>query len=269
MEQRLVLERMLSRDTWMTAGCLAAISALSWVWLIHMASDPAMMAAMVIDNALRSSGPISIIQMWSWAYFGSMFAMWVLMMVAMMLPSAAPMILLYARMSRTANTQNNQSRRLTPTFLFAGAYLFIWALYSLGATVAQWGLVTSGVVGEMSLAFNNKHVAAALLLAAGLYQITPVKRICLDRCRSPLFFLMRFWRPGIAGGLRLGMAHGAYCLGCCWLLMALLFVGGAMNLVWVAILSGIVIAEKLMPAHVYVSAAIGILFILASVVLML
>jgi predicted metal-binding membrane protein len=178
------------------------------------------------------------------AYFGGAFVMWLLMMVAMMLPSATPMILTYARFARGVR---EQGKVLAPTALFAGVYLAVWAGFSLAAAGLQTVLVQSGAVSAASLALGEPRIAGALLIAAGLYQLTPLKRVCLENCRSPLSFLVRLWRPTWAGTVRLGLLHGLYCLGCCWLIMALLFVGGVMSLAWVAVLAVIVLIEKVAP----------------------
>ena len=177
-------------------------------------------------------------------YLVSAFIMWLLMMIAMMLPSAAPMILLYGKLARGARAQG---AALASTTIFALVYLATWAAFSLVAAVAQWLLIRTGFVSEMTLAFGNWRIGGALMIAAGLYQLTPLKRACLEACRSPLSFLMRLWRPSWIGAARIGLAHGLYCLGCCALLMALLFVFGVMNLAWVAALSLFVLIEKALP----------------------
>lgn len=176
-------------------------------------------------------------------YLSAAFAMWALMMVAMMLPSASPMILIYARVAR----HNFGAAASSGITLFALSYVLVWSVFSLAAAFAQALLVHSGVVHSMRLQLGDGRLAGALLIAAGLYQLTPLKAACLDKCRSPLAFLSRGIRPGAAGALRLGIAHGLYCLGCCWVLMLLLFVGGVMNLAWVAGLALLVAAEKLLP----------------------
>jgi len=176
---------------------------------------------------------------------GTTFLMWLNMMVAMMLPSAAPMILLYERFAAQARSAGGA---LLPTGLFAGLYVAVWAAFSAVATAAQLYLSHIGVVDAASMAIGDRRLAGALLLATALYQLTPAKRACLDNCRSPLSFLRREWGPGWGSAVRLGLKHGAYCVGCCWLIMALLFVGGVMNLAWVALLTLIVLLEKLAPA---------------------
>jgi predicted metal-binding membrane protein len=178
--------------------------------------------------------------------------MWALMMVAMMLPSAAPMILLYERFTR-----RSASGGLAGTAMFALAYVGIWSLFSAAAAIAQAFLISTGLVSQMALKLGDGRIAGALLMLAGLYQLSALKRACLDSCRSPLSFLMRLWRPGAAGALRLGLAHGFYCLGCCWALMLLLFVGGVMSLAWIAGLAMLVFLEKLAPQSVPITRLSG------------
>jgi predicted metal-binding membrane protein len=190
--------------------------------------------------------------------------MWFLMMIAMMLPSAAQMIMLYGGLARGAR---NGQALLAPTSIFAGAYLTVWGVFSALAALAQWLLVRSGAVSEIYLAFGNQRVCGALLIAAGLYQATPLKRACLQNCRSPMSFLMQFWRPGWAGAARLGLTHGIYCLGCCAFLMTLLFVFGVMNLVWVATLALFVLAEKVLPIGPLVGVAAGVVSALIGLVM--
>jgi predicted metal-binding membrane protein len=245
----LTLERVLSRDRWIVGICIALISLLAWVWLWRegAAMSGGSMAGMDMsgmDMSGMDMGDAGTATADAPAYLSSAFVMWLVMMIAMMLPSAAPMILLYGKLARGPRAEGAS---LAPTAVFAATYLSIWAAFSALAAIAQWLLVRSGAVSELSLAFGDRRVAGALLIATGLYQVTPVKRACLDACRSPMSFLMRLWRPGYAGAARLGFAHGTYCLGCCAALMALLFVFGVMNLAWVAVLAIFVLVEKLMP----------------------
>ena len=181
----------------------------------------------------------------SLAYLIRTFAMWSIMMVAMMVPSASPMILLHARVSRAPSA----SARLRQTLLFAFAYLLVWTGFSFAAAIAQAVLVARGAVSAAALSIGPRRVAAALLIGAGLYELTAAKRLCLAKCTAPLVFFYRYWRPGAAGAFRLGTIHGLYCLGCCWALMLLLFVGGVMNLAWVALLGIVVLGQKLAPAR--------------------
>ena len=229
-------ERVISGEGWIVAAALAAAVLLAWVWLWLAPPGAADMAGMAMM-------PATPVEPWRAAYLAAAFAMWTLMMVAMMLPSAAPMILLYSRFARKAVPSP-----FAYLAAFVLAYLAVWTLFSALAATAQAGLVAAGLVPAMTLALGNVRLAGALLLLAGLYQLSPLKRACLDQCRSPLSFIMRHSRPGPRGAWRLGLIHGLYCLGCCWALMALLFVGGVMNLAWIAALAILVLAEKVAPA---------------------
>jgi len=173
--------------------------------------------------------------------------MWWLMMVAMMLPSAAPAVVLYARVRE----QTGPAGAVVRPWIFVSGYLAVWLLFSLGAAVMQRLLATPAMTLE------DSALKAALLITAGLYQLSPVKNACLRQCRSPARFLHLHWRPGGAGALRLGVLHGAYCVGCCWMLMALLFVGGIMNFAWIAVLAVLVAIEKLVAKGEWVGRAAG------------
>ena len=257
------VDRLLLRDRWIVGGCIGLITVLAWVWLWReqqaMAPDESMPGMDMPGAAMVSPSDAA-------AYLSSAFVMWLLMMIAMMLPSAAPMILIYGALARGARAKGAV---LAPTSIFAVMYLAVWGGFSALAALAQWLLVRSGAVSEMTLTLGNHRIAGALLIAAGLYQATPLKRACLDSCRSPMSFLMQYWRPGWAGAARLGLAHGAYCLGCCALLMALLFVFGVMNLVWVAALALVVLAEKAFPIGPRIGAAAGVASVIVGLVLVL
>ena len=190
---------------------------------------------------------------WTPGYAVLMFFMWWVMMMAMMLPSASPMILLFARFNRS---QREKGAPYVPTAIFALGYLLMWAAFSLVAVAAQWGLERSGLLSSM-MASTSVILGAVLLLAAGVYQLTPLKYACLKHCRSPLFFISHHWRPGDWGALRMGVEHGAFCTGCCWFLMALLFYGGVMNLFWIIGLALIVLVEKVAPAGHWVGWIMG------------
>jgi predicted metal-binding membrane protein len=182
---------------------------------------------------------------------GALVLMWALMMVAMMLPSAAPAILLYTRV----RAMRGSDADVASSWVFLAGYLAIWLLFSILAALAQ-SLLTGP-----SMAIGGETAAAVLLIAAGLYQLSPLKSACLRQCRSPAQFISRHWRPGAAGAVRLGLLHGAYCVGCCWLLMALLFVGGVMNFAWIAALTLIVGFEKLVPRGEWLGRAAGLALI--------
>jgi len=179
---------------------------------------------------------------------GALVVMWWLMMVAMMLPSAVPAILLYARV----RVMRGGDSAIAQTWVFLAGYLAVWLLFSVVAAAAQYALTGA------SMAIESRVAEGVVLIAAGLYQLSPLKSACLGQCRSPAQFVSRHWRPGTGGALRLGALHGAYCVGCCWMLMALLFVGGVMNLLWVAALATIVAAEKLLPRGEWLARAAGV-----------
>ena len=174
--------------------------------------------------------------------------------VAMMLPSAAPMILLFATLNRK---QRETGHPYVATSIFAGGYLAAWAGFSLVAVFLQWGFERTGILSPM-LVGTNVTFGGVLLLAAGVYQLTPMKRACLRQCRSPLAFLSTRWRRGARGATRMGLEHGAFCVGCCWFLMGLLFFGGVMNLYWIAGLALLVLLEKSVPAGHWFGYATGV-----------
>jgi len=194
------------------------------------------------------------------AYAVLTFMMWAVMMVAMMLPSASPMVLTYARVVRGCS-----ENRAAALAAFAGAYIMIWTAFSAAATAAQLALE------DASLLYGPTRptpvVGAVLLMLAGVYQLTPLKTACLLRCRSPVGFFMTDWRDGAAGALIMGLKHGAYCVGCCWMLMALLFVFGVMNLLWIAALSALVLLEKIMPSGRFIARTSGILMLIGAIAL--
>jgi predicted metal-binding membrane protein len=166
------------------------------------------------------------------------------MMVGMMVPSAAPMVMMYAAVSRKAESQGSP---VAPTACFVAGYVAAWTAFSLVATLAQWGLDRAALLSPMMVT-SSPWLGALLLGFAGIYQLTPAKDTCLRHCRAPAYFISEHWRPGPTGAFRMGVVHGAFCLGCCWALMGLLFFGGVMNLLWIAAITAFVLAEKLLPA---------------------
>jgi predicted metal-binding membrane protein len=179
------------------------------------------------------------------------------MMLAMMVPTAAPMILVFATVSRQRRAQD---RPFVPASVFLLGYIAVWSGFAAAATVAQWGLHSMALLSPM-LVSTSPLLGGALLVAAGVFQWSPLKHICLTRCRSPLGFLMSEWREGTKGVLVMGLRHGMFCLGCCWALMALLLVLGVMNLLWIAALAGFVLIEKVAPAGHWVGRLTGILLV--------
>ena len=194
---------------------------------------------------------------WEVASAAAVLVMWAVMMAAMMLPSALPMLLQFVDLAR----RNGEAARGQ---IFVCAYLLVWLVFSIVATALQWGLQAAGWTDPMA-ASRSAWLTAALLLLAGIYQFSPLKQVCLARCRSPIGFLLGEWRPGARGALVMGLRHGLFCLGCCWALMALLFVGGVMNLAWVAALTLVVALEKLLPRGALLAALMGLFLIGAGV----
>jgi predicted metal-binding membrane protein len=183
------------------------------------------------------------VQPWTATEFGLRLAMWAVMMVAMMVPTAAPMTLMYAAVARKAAAQHNP---LAPTSVFVTGYVAMWTIFSLVATVAQYVLDQATLLSPMMVS-TSAGFGATLLIAAGIYQLTPLKNACLRNCRTPAQFLSRYWRTGNLGALRMGLRLGAYCVGCCRILMGLLFVGGVMNLLWIAAIAIFILLEKTLP----------------------
>ena len=190
---------------------------------------------------------------WTPGYAVIVSVMWCVMMAAMMLPSAAPMILLYDTIARRREQRGDKA---TGVAVFALGYVAVWAAYSLVAVGLQFGLEHAALLSPM-MSMTSRSVAGGVLVAAGVYQWTPLKQACLRRCRSPLEFLMTEWREGRKGALIMGVRHGAYCLGCCWMLMLLLFVGGIMNIVWIAGIAVFVLVEKVAPAGHWIGRVAG------------
>lgn len=190
---------------------------------------------------------------WTMGYAVLVLGMWAVMMGAMMLPSAAPMILFYGTVARARRARGDLA---IGSGIFAGGYVLVWAAFSLVAVGIQFGAEQAALLSPM-MQMTSIGLSGALLIAAGLYQWTPLKQACLRRCRSPLEFVMTQWREGVGGAFVMGLRHGAYCLGCCWLLMLLLFVGGVMNLSWIAGLALFVLIEKTAPAGHWIGRAAG------------
>jgi len=213
-------------------------------------------------GALINDTPSMVAPMlWSVGYALIIFVMWWLMMVAMMVPSAAPVILLYGALNRGKN-------RWSP-LVFAAGYLLAWGAFSVIATALQGGLAAFGLVSPMFMTLVTPWLGAAVLIGAGLYQFTPLKAACLEHCRGPVDALTRHRRTGRAAALRMGMLHGAYCLGCCWALMALLFVGGIMNIWWILGISVYVGIEKLAPGGERLARPLGAALVLGGLALLL
>ncbi|HLG49256.1 MAG TPA: DUF2182 domain-containing protein [Reyranella sp.] len=240
---------LLLRQRVVIVAALATVAALAWLYLFLDAADmTAAMAGMDRTMAMPPRAAIELVLL---------FAMWWVMMVGMMLPGVAPVILTFATVNR-----NRQARGepYVPAALFAAGYLLAWGGFSLVATLAQEALERAALLSPMDMTTNNRLLGGLLFVAAGLYQFTPIKLACLQSCRSPLDFVLNHWRDGAGGALRMGLTHGVHCLGCCWVLMLLLFVGGVMNLLWIAVLAIVVLIEKLSTGP-WIGRAGGVLLI--------
>ncbi|MGB6541648.1 MAG: DUF2182 domain-containing protein [Xanthobacteraceae bacterium] len=264
------LETVLRRDRVVVIAALAVITALAWADLIWLANDMWMGGMDMADFRMIPAGQGLMMPAgapWQPIEFGYVFAMWVVMMIGMMTPSAAPMILIYARVGRQAAIAGQP---FAASAWFAAGYLLAWTAFSLAATSAQWALQRAALLNPMMESASNV-LGGIVLIAAGLYQWTPLKDTCLSYCQTPLTFIMRHggFRREATGALALGFRHGLYCIGCCCALMALLFVGGVMNLLWIAVLAVLVLLEKVVPFGRIVARLAGIAFIAGGAWLLL
>jgi predicted metal-binding membrane protein len=279
------IERILKRDRLVVLAALSAIIAASWAYVLAGAGMGMSAFGMSsLSMALGQSPPMPMAQgmgsmahamggamgamatpvAWTADYAVLMFFMWWIMMIAMMLPSAAPMVLLHAALTRKSSLQAESDGAPWATATFTFGYLAAWAAFSIVAVALQWRFEEAGVLSPMTLNSTNALFAAAILLFAGIYQLTPLKQACLKHCRGPVEFLTRHWRPGAGGAFAMGLQHGAYCLGCCWGLMAILFFGGIMNLYWIIGLALLVLAEKTLPHGPWIGRATGVALLAGS-----
>lgn len=251
------LEHAFRHDRVVVLGAIAAVSALAWAYVIWLASEMDM-SGMDMPGMMAPG-----FEPWRAADFFLMWMMWAVMMVGMMLPSVAPMVLIYAGVARHAH---RQGKPFAATGWFAAGYLLSWAIFSVLATAAQWGLERAAILSPMTMAVDNTF-GGVVLIVAGLYQWTPFKDRCLSQCQAPLVFIQRHggFRRGPAGSLRLGARHGFYCIGCCWALMGLLFVIGVMNILWIAVISVFVLVEKVVPAGRLISRVAGAAAVVAGI----
>jgi predicted metal-binding membrane protein len=255
-------EAALRRERLITGSALAILVLLAWIYLWRGAGtgmsalDTTALTLFPHRLAEPMGGMMSPVLGWA-----SAAAMWWVMMVAMMTPSAAPLVLLYSRVVRHSDARDARRTELASPALLVAGYLLVWLLFSLLAATLEVFLQRSGLVSASMQWSRSALLSSCVLLAAGLYQLSPLKHQCLTRCRSPILFLTRAWRAGRMGALIMGCKHGAWCVGCCWLLMTLLLVGGVMNLVWIAILAVLVLIEKFAPAGVLISRLTGLTLI--------
>lgn len=240
------MDAIFKRDRLIVLAALFGIAAVAWGYMVHEARTMNCCSMVAPDN-----------NPWSTSILPPLFFMWAEMMVAMMIPSAAPMILTFAAVQRK---RREQERPFVPTGIFLCGYLLAWTIFSAVATVVQWILHAKALLSPMMVG-NNQILGGVLLLSAGIFQFTTLKNACLTHCRSPLSFLMTDWREGKSGALWMGLKHGTYCTGCCWILMMLLFVAGVMNLFWIAVISIFVLLEKILPRGLLFGKIAGVVLI--------
>ncbi len=256
------LEAVLRRDRAVVIAALGIITALAWAYLAWLANDMWMGGMDMTGFRMIPAGQglmMPAVAPWQPIEFGYVFAMWIVMMIGMMTPSVAPMILIYARVGRQAAIAGQP---FAASAWFAAGYMLAWTAFSLAATSAQWALDRAALLTPMMESASNV-LGGIVLIAAGLYQWTPLKDACLSYCQTPLNFIMRHggFRREPTGALALGFRHGLYCVGCCWAVMVLLFVGGVMNLLWIAALAVLVLLEKVVPFGRLVARLAGAAFI--------
>lgn len=267
MSGKSVIEYLLSRDRLITGSAIAVIFLIAVAYTVLGVGMPmsalkmtTMSGAVGMPGALEGqslhAAGMLMPAVWSTTYAMLVFLMWWIMMIAMMLPSVAPTVLLYGALIRRGN-ESEDAPRYALYFVFG--YLFAWALFSLLATIAQWLLELRGLVSPSTMTLTSHLIAGGVLVLAGIYQFTPWKHACLEHCRTPLQFLTERRRSGPNGALLMGLEHGTFCLGCCWVLMALLLVGGIMNLYWIAGLTFFVVVEKLVKHGDKISYVAGVL----------
>jgi predicted metal-binding membrane protein len=245
-----ILKKLARPDRTIIVLNAAAVALLGWAYLFYQGW--AMEHMDLVTMAMPSTGA------WGFADVILVFAMWAVMMVAMMVPSVISVLLIFAAIVRARHAQG---RIFVPSWVFLAGYLVSWTGFSLSATLAQWGLHSLALISPMMVG-TNSLLGGFLLITAGVYQWTPLKHACLRHCRSPLQFLSTCWQDGTAGAFLMGVRHGTYCLGCCWLLMAVLFAVGVMNLGWIATLSIFVLVEKMIPRGFSLAKAGGVLLVI-------
>lgn len=253
MKSESAVERLVRRDRlWVLLG-LAGVVGLAWVYLVREAAAMDAMAAEAAMHAAMGMAGMADMTPRDFSDVLALFVMWTVMMAGMMLPSAAPVIVLVLGLYRRRG--DRQARLASVTFVTG--YILTWTAFSAAAAAAQVVLHRTALLGT-DMRLQSAAVSGIVLLAAGIYQWLPLKNRCLTHCQSPLSFLTRYWREGPMGGLTMGMRHGAFCVGCCWALMALLFVLGVMNLLWVAALAAFVLIEKVLPRGAIVGRVAGL-----------
>ncbi len=232
------LDKLATQDRKIVVLGLFSVAAIGWIYMFYMAW--AMQNMHIVDMWMPPRGGS---RPWTTWDFFMLFLMWLTMMLAMMTPSAAPMVLMFSTVNKN---KRSKQQPYSSTFIFLLGYLVAWAIFSIVASAIQWPLHESGLLNPM---MNSRSylMSGGILVIAGLYQWTPLKNACLKQCRTPLGFLMTAWKDGHFGAFRMGLHHGLFCVGCCWALMAILFAVGVMNMLWVVLITIFVLLEKILP----------------------
>ena len=244
-----LISTIVNNDRAVVGMSLAGITVLAWVYLIL---ETEKMSRMDMGMAMPQMAT------WGLGHLGFLVVMWSIMMVAMMVPSVTPMVMMFTTVNR--KRQEEGRRDLLPIGIFVSGYLIAWAFFSAGVSVAQWILHAAALMSPM-MTSTSAILGGGLLIAGGIYQWTPLKYACLVHCRTPISFLMTSWRPGRRGALIMGLHHGLFCVGCCWVLMALLFVAGVMNVLWVGAIAAFVFIEKVAPRGEIIGRTAGVLLV--------
>jgi predicted metal-binding membrane protein len=260
-----MLRYLLGHERALLIAAVGLVIGLTWLYTLMGIGMPMSALEMTAAGGARATGNINPMAAMAWTPATALFVfmMWWMMMIAMMVPSAAPTVLLHAAVNARHGGDDGGPGPGTNVLsgLFLAGYLAVWALFSLIATAAQWALAASGLLTPF-MATSSGILAGAILVAAGLYQLSHLKRACLRHCWDPVTYLTRHWRKGPAGAFAIGVHHGAYCLGCCWALMGLLFVGGVMNVYWIAGIALYVLMEKTILTHRWLSPAAGLVLVI-------
>ena len=253
------LEYLLKRDRLIIVGGLFFITLLSWLYIIYLYNQMTYMDMKALFFAMPMTPE------WTATDFVLLFLMWLVMMIAMMMPSVAPLILIFAMVNRQ---RRQQDRPFVNTAYLSAGYFLVWAAFSLAATALQWMLQQIALLNpEMKI--TSKILGSVILIVTGIFQFTPLKQTCLKYCRTPLSFVLQHWKEGKQGALRMGIENGFYCLGCCWLLMVLLFVAGIMNLLWIALIALFVLVEKISPQMKWIPYVAGVALIVYGILFLI
>ena len=253
------LEYLLKRDRLVIICGLFFITLLSWLYIIYLYNQMVYMDMSALFFAMPMSPE------WTATDFVLLFLMWLVMMIAMMTPSVAPLILIFAKVNRQ---RKHEERVFVSSIYLMTGYFLVWAVFSLAATLLQWLLQQVSLLNP-EMKTTSKILGSAILIMSGIFQFTPLKKTCLKYCRTPLGFVLQHWKEGKSGALKMGMENGLYCVGCCWMLMVLLFVAGIMNLLWVALIALFVLIEKISPGVKWIPYVAGLVLIVYGILLLI